>query len=75
MGHGVRVEDEVGLDTCECRELSLEMSIVVSLRREDNDLWQYSRDREETMDSQRETNMLVTICLNIEEKGGSGPGG
>lgn len=49
----MRVEDKVGLDTCECRELILEMTIVVSLRREDNDLWQYSRDREEVIDSQR----------------------
>lgn len=50
----MKVEDKVGLDTCECRELSLEMTIVVSLRREDNDLWQYSRDGEELIDSQRE---------------------
>lgn len=62
----------MGFDTCECREVNLEMTAVVSI--ENNDLWQYERDREEVMDSQRGTNVLVTICLNVEDKGGDGLG-
>lgn len=58
------------VDTCGSRELGLEVIAAVSLRRDDNDLWQHSRDTEEVMGFPRETNMLVIICLDVEVKGG-----
>lgn len=48
------------------------MTAVVRI--ENNDLWQYERDREEVMDFQRGTNVLVTVCLNVEDKRGAGLG-
>lgn len=64
------MEDEV--DTCGSRKLGLEVIIAVSLRRDENNLWQHSRDREEEMGFQRETNMLVIVCLGVEDQGGDG---
>lgn len=61
-----RAEDKV--DIHGTRELSLEMIVVVSLGRGDNDLWQHSGDREDVMDFLKGTSMLMIICLDVEDK-------
>lgn len=43
-----------------------------SLRREDNDLWQQSGDREEVTHFQRGTCVLAIICLGVEDEGEDG---
>lgn len=54
------------------QELGLEIIVVVSLRREDNDLWQQSGDREEVTHFQKGTCMLAIVCLGVEDEGGDG---
>lgn len=50
----MRVEEKWDGIRVSNRELSLEMTVVVNLGIEDNDLWQYNSDREEVIDSKGE---------------------
>lgn len=52
--------------------LGLEMSVVVSLRRDGNDLWQRSGDREAVTHFQRGACVLAIVRLDVEDKGGDG---